>query len=332
MRLWLRPRSWLRYVASWRVDASSRTAAKSEAVWRYNDPSSCNSLWLRPETPRLQRATSSSRRAQDGLRFSSQRLDIMSLNPPSTALPSELSPDKLTIETPEQTTLDFAVAGIGSRFLAIAFDLLIQTVVGIIVGIGGAFALGGISAVAPKAAIWAGALLIIFYFLLYFGYFALFEILWNGQTPGKRKAGIRVIKDSGRPLTPAESIARNLMRIVDWLPAYYAVGIASALLSKGNKRLGDLVAGSIVVREASFLDLQPASWHTVTQAPAEPGLTSLGAANLTPEEFALIDSFLSRRAELDHDLRRRMADQIFQRLKGKLTLPADNNLSTDRIL
>jgi uncharacterized RDD family membrane protein YckC len=240
--------------------------------------------------------------------------------------------DKLTIETPEQTSLDFAVAGIGSRFLALAWDTLIQLLVGLVVGFGGGLTLAALSITAPKTAMWAGALLILFFFFLYFGYFAFFEILWNGQTPGKRKAGIRVIKDSGRPLTPAESIARNLMRIVDWLPAYYAVGIASALFSKGNKRLGDLVAGSIVVREASFLDLKPASWHTLTQAPAGPGLTSLGAANLTPEEFALIDSFLSRRAELDFDLRRRMADQIFQRLKGKLTLPADNNLSTDTIL
>src|SRR5207248_8892299 len=62
-------------------------------------------------------------------------------------------------------------------------------------------------------------ILVLFFFLLYFAYFAFFEIIWNGQTPGKRKAGIRVIKDSGRPLTVPESIARNLLRIVDWLPA-----------------------------------------------------------------------------------------------------------------
>jgi hypothetical protein len=170
----------------------------------------------------------------------------------------------------------------------------------------------------------------LFFFLLYFGYFALFEIIWNGQTIGKRVVGIRVVKDSGRPLTPAESIGRNLMRIVDYLPAFYAIGIVSAILTKENKRLGDLVAGSLVVREASLASLKP-TWQTEPPA-AQLATTSYGGASLTPEEFALVDSFLNRRSELDYDIRRRMADQIFYRLKPKLTLPADNSLSTEGIL
>lgn len=238
--------------------------------------------------------------------------------------------EKLTIETPEQTSLDFAIAGIGSRFLALALDTLIQILVGFIVGFGGGMVVAALTAAAPKSAIWGMAILVLFFFLLYFGYFAFFEIIWNGQTPGKRKAGIRVIKDSGRPLTPAESIARNLLRIVDWLPGFYAVGIASALFTKENKRLGDLIAGSLVVRESSFSDLKPV-WQTA-QAPIIPVSAPLGAANLTLEESALIDSFLSRRSELDFDVRVRMAEQILQRLKPKLTLPGDNSLSTETIL
>lgn len=257
----------------------------------------------------------------------------MSLNPPGAALPSESSPDKLTIETPEQTTLDFAVAGIGSRFLAIAYDLLIQTLVGIIVGIGGGLALGGISVVAPKAAIWGGALLIIFYFLLYFGYFPIFEILWNGQTPGKRKIGIRVIKDSGRPLTPAESIGRNLMRIVDWLPFLYGVGIVSAFLTDGNKRLGDLLVGSLVVRETSLKELTPI-WQAAPIPGAAAGLGSgpLGAYLLSPEECALIESFLTRRSSLDFDVRRRMAEEVYRKIKDRLTLPAGTTISAEKVL
>lgn len=191
-------------------------------------------------------------------------------------------------------------------------------------------AIGAIAVVAPKVAVWGFAILVLFGFLLYFGYFAIFEIIWNGQTPGKRKAGIRVIKDSGRPLTPAESIARNLMRIVDWLPSLYAVGIASALLTKENKRLGDLLAGSIVIREVALGDLKPA-WQ-VLDTPSPPVPSSLGAASLTPEDFALIDSFLNRRPELDFDVRTRMADQIFLRLKPKLAVPADNIMSTEKLL
>jgi uncharacterized RDD family membrane protein YckC len=254
----------------------------------------------------------------------------MSSNQPGAGAPLGSFADKLTIETPEQTALDFAIAGVGSRFLALALDTLIQMLVGLVVGIGGSILIGVISAAMPGAAMWGFALLVLFFFFLYFGYFAIFEIVWNGQTPGKRKAGIRVIKDSGRPLTAAESIARNLMRIVDWLPAFYAVGIVSALLTRENRRLGDLVAGSLVVREASFTDLKPA-WQTA-EAPSGPARPPLGAGLLSLEECALIDSYLNRRIDLAPDVRFRMADEILRRLKPKLTLPADSPLTTDKIL
>jgi uncharacterized RDD family membrane protein YckC len=238
--------------------------------------------------------------------------------------------EELTIETPEQTDLEFAVAGIGGRFLALAVDTLIQICVGIVVGIAAAYVLGGIGSTLPAASLWAAAILIIFYFLLYFGYFAFFEIIWNGQTPGKRATGIRVIKDTGRPLTPAEAIGRNLMRIVDFLPSLYAVGVVTTLLNKQNKRLGDLLVGSLVVRESSFSELKPV-WQ-----PAQPtaNLTAapLGAAQLTPEDAALIESFLHRRLDLPPDVRYRMAEQIFRRIQPKLTLPADNSLSVESVL
>ena len=254
----------------------------------------------------------------------------MSSNQPDSASPLGSFADKLTIETPEQTALEFAVAGIGSRFLALAFDTLIQILVGFVALFGGIFVIGLISAAMPRAGIWVFAIFILFYFLLYFGYFAFFEIIWNGQTPGKRRAGIRVIKDSGRPLTPAESIGRNLMRIVDWLPAFYAVGMVSAILTKENKRLGDLVAGSLVVRESSFSTLKPA-WQTGDAAVA-PGFSPMGADRLSPEDCTLIDSYLNRRVDLEPYLRFRMADEILSRLKPKLTLPTEGTLSSDRIL
>lgn len=256
-------------------------------------------------------------------------MEIMSSNPPEREAVGSYV-DQLTIETPEQTSLQFVVAGIGSRFLALALDTLIQIGVGIVVLIVGSMLTAGLAAFIPKGAIWGVAAMVLFYFCLYFGYFAFFEIIWNGQTPGKRQAGIRVIKDSGRPLTPAESIARNLLRIVDWLPSFYAIGVVSAILTKENKRLGDLVAGSLVVREASLSELKPV-WQT-TQPPASATSSPLGAASLTQDELALVDSFLNRRSELDYDVRVRMADQIFQRLKPKLTLPADSSLSIEGIL
>jgi uncharacterized RDD family membrane protein YckC len=238
--------------------------------------------------------------------------------------------DKLTIETPEQTRLDFAVAGIGSRFIAISIDTLIQIAIAVIVGIAGGFSVARLSRYVPSSSLWGFAILILFYFTLYFGYFAVFEIIWNGQTPGKRWTKIRVIKDSGRPLTPAETIGRNLMRILDWMPSLYAVGVLSAILTKRNKRLGDLLAGSLVVRESSLADLRPA-WQPA-QDPSFAALAPLGSVHLSADDFALIDSFLHRRFDLDPNVRFRMADDILRRLKPLLTLPAENTLPTEKLL
>jgi len=245
-------------------------------------------------------------------------------------VPAGSSVDQLTIQTPEQTEVDFAIAGIGSRFLAIAYDTLLQILIGLVAGIVGAFALAGMARALPLSSMWIGAIFILFYFLLYFGYYPVFEILWNGQTPGKRKEGIRVIKDSGRPLTPAETIGRNLLRIVDWLPFLYGVGVFTSFLNKRNKRLGDLVVGALVVRETSLSELKPVWQFTPEPGPASAG--PLGANRLSVEECALIDSFLNRRNSLNYNVRVRMADEIFRSIKAKLTLPADNALSTERIL
>jgi uncharacterized RDD family membrane protein YckC len=257
-------------------------------------------------------------------------MDIMSSNLPSFASSGDSLSDKLTIETPEQTSLDFAIAGIGSRFLAFAIDTLIQFAVFFVLIFGGSVLTGVLAAAAPRALVWGFATLVLLFFLIYFGYFAVFEILWNGQTPGKRKIGLRVIKDSGRPLSPAESIGRNLMRIVDALPAFYAIGALSAIISKQSKRLGDFVAGSLVVRETSFNELKPL-WQTLP-APDQPAAPSLGSVNLTNEEFVLIESYLNRRFDLEPFLRFRMADEILRRIAPKLTLPPDSTLSTDQIL
>ena len=92
-------------------------------------------------------------------------------------------------------------------------------------------------------------LLIFFNFCIVWGYFALFEAYWHGQTPGKRAMKVRVIKDSGRQITLFEALARNLMRVIDYLPSLYLVGVITMLCNKRNQRLGDLVAGTIVVHE-----------------------------------------------------------------------------------
>ena len=140
------------------------------------------------------------------------------------------SDDKLIIETPEQTVLEFPLAGIGSRSLALALDTLLQ-IGALIVGgiIAGLVSYAGFLPELGKQ--WFYAILIFFLFLLQFGYFAFFETIWNGRTPGKRWTHLRVITDSGRPLDAQGAILRNLIRIVDALPSLYAIGIVTSLIS-----------------------------------------------------------------------------------------------------
>jgi hypothetical protein len=171
------------------------------------------------------------------------------------------------------------------------------------------------------------AIFVLLLFFLYYGYFAIFEVIWNGQTPGKRTVHIRVIKESGRPITPAESVARNMMRIVDQLPFFYGIGIASAVISKQNKRLGDLVAGTIVVNERTLQDIKP-----LWEAAKNPGTVKYGSERLSPEEFALIESFLNRRDALEPGVRYRMAEQIATRIKGRLAIQPADMLSSEKLL
>jgi uncharacterized RDD family membrane protein YckC len=126
--------------------------------------------------------------------------------------------DKLTIDTPEQTALEFPLAGIGSRFVAMAADTSIQILIGLALLILGAIMGQTLSLFGTPQ--WVFAILIILFFLLYTAYFAIFEAIWNGQTPGKRYAQLRVMKDDGRPITAYDSVARNLLRIVDSLPLF----------------------------------------------------------------------------------------------------------------
>ena len=120
------------------------------------------------------------------------------------------------------------------------------------------------------------------------------------------------------------------MRIVDWLPSFYAVGVVSMLLTKENKRLGDLLVGSLVVREATFTELRPI-WQSADD-PAFAGIPPMGAAALAADESALIESYLQRRLDLDPMVRYRMADDIIRRLRPKLAIPPDNTLSSERLL
>jgi uncharacterized RDD family membrane protein YckC len=238
--------------------------------------------------------------------------------------------EQLTIETPEQIALEFPLAGVGSRCLALTLDSLIQLgialvllLIGLMLGLGATTLTRAITGRASGAvALWIVALTFLVTFSAWYGYFALFEIVWRGQTPGKRALGLRVISASGRPVTPMQAILRNLLRAIDVLPAMYAIGIVSVLVSARNQRLGDLAAGTVVVREQPTEPLRVPQDDTRVQ-------DRLRASRLTAQEFVLIERFLQRRDDLDPEVRARTALQIATRIRERLGLPATEAGSED---
>jgi uncharacterized RDD family membrane protein YckC len=250
----------------------------------------------------------------------------MAFLPPNPAPPPGWG-GQLTIETPEQTSLEFALAGTGSRFLALALDTLIQIAIAAIVILVAVLVFRALPGSVSTAGVWIGALVVAVFFLIYYGYFIFFEAVWNGQTLGKRAVHIRVIKDDGRTIQTIDSVGRNLLRIVDQLPVLYAIGIASVLLSRKSQRLGDLVAGTIVVHERALADIKPI-WQS---APVAEGMR-YGSERLTPEELTLVETFLNRRDALEASVRYNTAEQIVTRIRPKLLIPAGSAIGNESLL
>jgi uncharacterized RDD family membrane protein YckC len=239
-----------------------------------------------------------------------------------------MASEKLTIETPEQIALEFPLAGVGSRFLAVAIDTLIQAALGVALFLVWIAVLATfVATVGNEAGVWTLAIAVLAGFVVLYGYFAVFEILWQGQTPGKRIIGLRVIGADGRPLTAYQALLRNLLRLVDQLPGLYGIGIVSVLFSSRNQRLGDLAAGTVVIHERH--SMPPVSPLLVPRAAAAsagappPRTGSVRARRLTDGEVALIERFLQRRRDLDVDTRERTGREIAQRVRHRLGLTAE---------
>ena len=168
--------------------------------------------------------------------------------------------EEYTIDTPENVTFGYAVAGIGSRFIGALIDNVLIVLLLLLTN----FLLFGAIALADGLPLgmadWAEGVLIALYALLNFaiiwGYYLVFELVWRGQTPGKRGAGTRVIAVGGGPATFLEVAIRNLVRIVDFMPFGYAVGLVTMLLNRQARRLGDFAAGTLVVKHRGEIKLE----------------------------------------------------------------------------
>lgn len=264
-------------------------------------------------------------------------------------MPSDIieAAETLIIETPERVELEFALASIGNRFLAVAIDHFIQYLA--IFFVAWFFiSVSGVSisdsdklfADAPK---WVIAVMILSLFLIFAGYFIIFEWLWNGQTPGKRWLKLRVIREDGRPLTLWEAIARNLLRIADAAPGFilpvYSVGLIIIFLSDRDQRLGDAFAGTVVIRERAdeaptFTDTfsDPVRDVAFTRVQPPPEIRA-DVTKLTTPELEVVESFLRRRWDLTDRQRLWMAWRIALPIMYKLKPAYDlNNFSYEGFL
>ena len=218
--------------------------------------------------------------------------------------------DRLRLRTPEGVDLELVLAGMGSRMLAGLCDVVAQWLCALAyyllvsaIGFDGGLSTAG----------WA-----IFGFLLVFGYDVGFEVLARGRTPGKRLAGLRVMTAGGEPVGLVTSAIRNVLRIVDILPTGYGVGVVSIFVTKRNQRIGDLVAGTVVVRERL-------GGRESTQSEGLPIdhylqrhrdiAARIDVSAISPEELATVRRYLDRRNSLAPGA----ADQIAHQMARQLT-------------
>ena len=261
------------------------------------------------------------------------------------ATADQVSSDQLSIDTPELVAIEMPLAGIGSRFIALLVDYLIWGAGFTVLALLLAVLLPSILRYSQVTANWAMAIFILLFFLLNWGYFTLFEAFWNGRTPGKRVARIRVIQRSGRAIGLFESMARNLVRYIDQIPGPYVVGVITMFVTRQHQRLGDLAAGTLVVRDRE----QPAPmWgetgaRTFTapvfaaSAPVpEPhvGLTlpSTGIAKLSPADLGVLEGFFARRLDMSMETRQRIALRIAAAIAAKTGLEPPEGVSVETFL
>jgi uncharacterized RDD family membrane protein YckC len=235
--------------------------------------------------------------------------------------------DELLIETPERVELHYILANVGNRFLAAAIDHLIQLLMVVALVLVWGWVTQWRFTKTMNA--WFAALAIFAFFLIYWGYFVLFETLWNGQTPGKRIMKLRVVREDGRPIRFFEAFVRNLLRILDITPPSftYAIGVASIIFSARSKRIGDFVAGTVVVKERAseapslgeIVALSEAEERRLRRTEAAP--FKANTRLLTDRDLQAVETFLNRRYELVEPNRSVLATRIAQSVAMKLNLP-----------
>jgi uncharacterized RDD family membrane protein YckC len=253
----------------------------------------------------------------------------------------DLLREEYTIDTPENVTFGYSIAGIGSRFIGALVDTSLLALALILLNIAISLLLAWLGENAPASdpgaelsPDWIGGILIAIYALINFGliwgYFLAFELAWNGQTPGKRLAGTQVVQVSGAPAGFGEIAIRNVIRIVDFLPFAYALGFVVMFSNRRARRLGDFAANTLVIRQqdrVKLSDLGPAA--PAALPPAAPRLPDdvfarfPNLAKVTADDYQLMRDVLVRHAQgtADNSLLRRLAAAMAARVGARPPSP-----------
>lgn len=244
--------------------------------------------------------------------------------------------ETLNIDTPENVSFDYEIAGIGSRFTAAFIDTFIIVALQVLTYLVILFVVMRTNSAVTVENVgtfgaWAIALIGLIAFLLLWGYYIFFEMLWNGQTPGKRIINLRVIRTDGTSITLTESVIRNLVRLADFLPAFYGIGTVAIFINRQTRRLGDLAAGTLVVREktqqVTLTDLAALHKAAQPQTPSrdldEPFQTTYPVNQLNYQDAQMIESFFQRQKELTN--RGALAGQLLKRLLAKMGVTVEND-------
>ena len=230
--------------------------------------------------------------------------------------------DRLRIATPEGVDVELTLAGIGSRFIAAILDLMLQGSVLLAF----AFLLGVTSGDGSSL---STALFTVVAFLIFFGYDVLFEVRSHGRTLGKRWTGVRVVRTGGQPVTFIPSCVRNVMRLVDILPAFYAIGMLSIFVTARNQRLGDLAAGTLVVRDRP--GGMRASRASGELALAQARADGWDVSAVSAQDIGTVRQFLTRRGDLAGGPREELAGELVRRLRP-LVAGAPEGLDAEEFL
>lgn len=227
--------------------------------------------------------------------------------------------NRVTLSTPESVELDFTLAGIGNRALALMIDYLIWGTILFLVFftfivLSSQLSSDFIDLIAP----WVFALTLLGIFFIYVGYFVIFETLWQGQTPGKRFTKIRVIQDNGKPIGIQQATLRGLLRPID---DTFSLGAIFIIFGSKEKRIGDFVAGTIVVQEERRAkNADQFAISDQAQAVANELLEDTNISALLPDDFAVVKEYLKRRKVMEANAKLELSRKLGLQLKELITL------------